>query len=503
MPGAAALTRQHVLVLGGTQFIGRACVAALLGTDRYVVTLLNRGRTRHAFGGRAMEVQCDRQDAAAVAAVLRLKPRWDAVIDFLAFETDDLAPILLCSGHIGLYLVISTDSVYMACDPLRFVRDPHSLGLLESSAEQLDEAREREDRYGQGKLLMERALAGAGAPAHVVALRLPDVLGPHENTGRQHSLITKLVKGRTIGSANGQAVQGTGPAGFSFGFGEGDGAGPPGGIQVGAASSGTDSRADSSSAPEPDGHSHLPFTPVVDEGRRISLVFAEDVAAAIVAVLATPREVLFPATSNPSDVPCGVSLHICQAESPTWPQLVRALAEALRAQGVPVPPPSFDETRDTRFLSVDFGHLEGSRARDLLGYAPAPLAQRLAETAAWWVAQMRVKFEDQAAEAAAAGKRGGRSKRGTARGESESREGARVILIGSREVLVGSSCCLFCFRLTGNLLALRRDGTGVCQCLRPRSRATCVIHSSHITRSYTLNAALPYYNTLPTSNLPR
>eukprot|EP00962_Isochrysis_galbana_P056529 scaffold28543_cov101-Isochrysis_galbana.AAC.1 len=70
----------------------------------------------------------------------------------------------------------------MACDPNSFVRAPGTGALLEASAGQHHPARGKEDRYGQDKLFLERALRAAPAPEWV-ALRLPDVLGPHENTG--------------------------------------------------------------------------------------------------------------------------------------------------------------------------------------------------------------------------------------------------------------------------------------------------------------------------------
>ena len=72
-------------------------------------------------------------------------------------------------------------------------------------------------------------------------------------------------------------------------------------------------------------------------------------------------------------------------------------------QGVAVPPVQFDEGRDTRFVSVDCGALDnGAAARRLPGYVPAPLAQRLRETVAWWLEEQRMNFELAAEEAAEA-----------------------------------------------------------------------------------------------------
>lgn len=96
MPGAAPPSeRRPVLVLGGTHFIGRATVEALLATGQYDLTLFNRGQTRHPFGQCVTHVKGDRRDPSAVAVVLRSKPRWHAVVDCIAYRSDDLEPIFM------------------------------------------------------------------------------------------------------------------------------------------------------------------------------------------------------------------------------------------------------------------------------------------------------------------------------------------------------------------------------------------------------------------------
>lgn len=179
---------RRLLLLGGTQFIGRAAVEALLLTGEYELTLFNRARTPHPFGGRVCQICGDRQDCRAVWAALTSQPAWHAVIDFIAFEPEDVEPIIAHRATIGLYIVISTDSVYMACSPKGFVRDGVSQGLLEDSAAMYDATRARKDRYGEGKLLLERELE-ATTDLDWIALRLPDVLGPHENTGMHKQAI--------------------------------------------------------------------------------------------------------------------------------------------------------------------------------------------------------------------------------------------------------------------------------------------------------------------------
>ena len=179
--------------------MGRATVEVLLDAG-YEVTIINRGRTRNPFSHATRHICCDRNDAAAMATFLTSEPPWDAIIDFIAFEPSDAAGL---QKHTGRYVVISSDSVYMACDPAYFMRSVEGR-LVEGSTAKRDAVRAMEDEYGANKLALEASLglhtfaegasgtgtAAAEAPSGItamscatVALRLPDVLGNHENTG--------------------------------------------------------------------------------------------------------------------------------------------------------------------------------------------------------------------------------------------------------------------------------------------------------------------------------
>lgn len=327
----------RTLVIGGTEFIGRATVSALLDVGAEV-TLVNRGITPNPFGCSVRHVRCDRRQAEALSSVL--EEGWDAVIDFVAFEPTDVAPIISHRHKICRYIVISTDSVYMACDPTRFERGP-SGRLLESSDNTFSEEHARDDEYGAEKWRMEALLRRDGQGLDWLALRLPDVLGPHENTGRMDKLLLKLCKGRTIGTALD---------------------GVPGGAQS------------------------LP----------LGVVFAADVALAVCAALRPPAA---PSIAAGADSTSGGhsrqrSLHICCTEAPTWPQLVEAAVTALRDAGLDVPPPRFHPARDTGFCSVTFGALDGSAALDALGgWAPVALDDRWKESIEWWVGMLRERSE--------------------------------------------------------------------------------------------------------------
>jgi len=185
--------------------MGRALVEALLERQARVC-LANRGRiywgTDDPSGGRAARVQVDRRDTESFAARLRAVTdrlpggRWDVVADFCAFDGRDInAALAGLRGRFGVYAYISSDSTYEVCTWAAEGWQPRA------SAEQAvfecdairpeDEATRRRlrkaDSYGCKKLEAEEALAKGLAEApesRGVALRLPDVIGPFDDTYR-------------------------------------------------------------------------------------------------------------------------------------------------------------------------------------------------------------------------------------------------------------------------------------------------------------------------------
>ena len=107
----AALNGKTVLVIGGTQFMGRHTIERLRRAGIHVV-LVNRGRTRCPFGDLS-PVHCDRR-TEEFSQLLRcsLNRHWDAVIDFVAFNSADVEPIVsILNQNVGHYVQISSDSV--------------------------------------------------------------------------------------------------------------------------------------------------------------------------------------------------------------------------------------------------------------------------------------------------------------------------------------------------------------------------------------------------------
>ncbi|PFH35667.1 NAD dependent epimerase/dehydratase family protein [Besnoitia besnoiti] len=198
-PARARLPPQRVLVLGGTAFIGRT-VARRLHEEGYQLVFVNRGRSY--WGSKLTEGaehhRADRRDAKAFEACLdKLTEEekatqgrsWLAVVDFSAYKPSDIQAALNgLRGRYGLYVYISSDSVYEVSDADLWKRSP---SVTESHAVRPTDAHRasilrRKDRYGHNKLAAEELLRDTASAYRrpVVALRLADVIGPFDDTDR-------------------------------------------------------------------------------------------------------------------------------------------------------------------------------------------------------------------------------------------------------------------------------------------------------------------------------
>lgn len=327
--------QKKVLVIGGTQFIGRHTVECLLAAGN-TVTILSRGRTKSPFAhdARVAHIRCNRTKPEFNEYLTQCEP-CHAIVDFCAFKPEDVRPVyhVLGSRFSFHYIFVSTDSVYMACDPGHFCRPAGR--LTEASAVRpadtmLREARHRADEYGSAKLAIEEELVRAAEETsgsfRFTSLRLPDVFGPWENTGRQASLLRKLRDGRRVG------------------------------LKI------LDLKGAGANA-------------------RISLLYAPDAAAAVVATLSAGAGAH------------GACINVAAREAPTWLEFVQLLAnEQARAaashagdeHGARDMPLALDASRDTGFLSVDIGPLDISLARRLLPvWTPTCLHAAVRQTAEW------------------------------------------------------------------------------------------------------------------------
>jgi nucleoside-diphosphate-sugar epimerase len=197
----------HVLVLGGTRFMGYGLVwRLLLGGHR--VTVLNRGRTPDPFAGRVERLHGDRT-TSDLGRLLRGR-RFDAAVDFAAFSGPDVAGAVeaLGAGGVAHYVLISTGQVYL-------VREGCPRPSRESDydgptvPEPAGESDRREWEYGMGKRgaedVLREAWSASGFPG--TALRLPVVNGERDHTRRLESYLWRLLDGGPLLVPDGGAAR--------------------------------------------------------------------------------------------------------------------------------------------------------------------------------------------------------------------------------------------------------------------------------------------------------
>eukprot|EP00438_Fugacium_kawagutii_P028574 Skav232563 [mRNA] locus=scaffold3309:108909:110069:- [translate_table: standard] len=189
--------------------MGRETLDALLAVQSRIC-VVNRGRsywgTKDPSGGRVARVTADRRDKqsfaeridAVTSRAVEHEPcqAWSLVADFSAYDGEDITAALQgLRGRFHLYAYISSDSVYEVSELAGSGWQETEISVSETFARRPTDAEIRKklrkaDSYGDGKLQAEEALAAgisslsAAHPIRAIALRLPDVLGPYDDTFR-------------------------------------------------------------------------------------------------------------------------------------------------------------------------------------------------------------------------------------------------------------------------------------------------------------------------------
>lgn len=177
----------RILVIGGTQFVGRHIVEAAIGRG-HDITLFHRGVTGDDLFPEAEHLHGDRNSDLDVLAA----GEWDATIDTSAYvprQVRSLAEVLGDRG--GHYTFISTISIYA---------DPPEPGIDENAPLRTLEDPTTEavtgDTYGGLKVLCEEAAHETFGDVAVV--RPSYVVGPHDHTERFTWWIRRFDRGGEI-----------------------------------------------------------------------------------------------------------------------------------------------------------------------------------------------------------------------------------------------------------------------------------------------------------------
>lgn len=160
-----------LLILGGTQFVGRHIVEAALAAG-HEVSLFHRGQTNPDLFPEAEHLYGDREADLSPLA----DRRWDAMIDTSGYTPGPVRRSAeALKGRVGQYVFISTVSVY---------DDPPSGADESAPLQRIDPAEaSTSDSYGGLKVLCEEVVQDIYPRDHLI-IRPGIVAGPHDPTDR-------------------------------------------------------------------------------------------------------------------------------------------------------------------------------------------------------------------------------------------------------------------------------------------------------------------------------
>ncbi|NGO09573.1 SDR family oxidoreductase [Streptomyces sp. HC44] len=176
----------RLLMLGGTEFAGRAVVEAALARG-WDVTVFHRGRHEPPAGVRSLHGDRTAPDGLATLA----EGDWDVVVDTWSAApraVRDAARLL--KDRVGRYVYVSSCSVYAWPPAAGYTEDAPLVDGASADAEQTDYARDKRggelaavDAFGEGRSLLVRSGL---------------ILGPYENIGRLPWWLTRIARGGPV-----------------------------------------------------------------------------------------------------------------------------------------------------------------------------------------------------------------------------------------------------------------------------------------------------------------
>ncbi|MDT9683580.1 reductase [Streptomyces sp. TRM76323] len=178
----------RLLILGGTEFVGRAVAEAALARG-WEVTVFHRGRHEPPPGAAVLRGDRSVPDGAGLSALRG--GTWDAVVDTWSgapFAVRDAARLL--AGRAGRYLYVSSCSVYEWPMVAELREDKP---VVEASPDDGDDV-----PYARAKRGGELAAVGAFGPERTLLARAGLILGPWENVGRLPWWLNRIARGGPV-----------------------------------------------------------------------------------------------------------------------------------------------------------------------------------------------------------------------------------------------------------------------------------------------------------------
>lgn len=184
----------NLLILGGTQFVGRAIAEAALAAG-HSITLFHRGKTNPGIFPEAEHILGDRDGGLDA---LR-GHTWDAAIDVSGYVprlVKESAEYL--ADHVQRYIFISTISVYEDSGVVGRDEDAKLKDLEDKTTEEVTG-----ETYGGLKVLCEQA-AEAALPGRVLTIRPGLIVGPYDHTNRFTYWPVRIREGGTVLAPGGE-----------------------------------------------------------------------------------------------------------------------------------------------------------------------------------------------------------------------------------------------------------------------------------------------------------
>lgn len=182
---------EKILILGGTNFIGRNLIETLLQLDNFDITIFNRGKSNPNLYHEIRKIYGDRNTPEIDSIFNR---NWDYIIDLSCYFPHSLSTITKqLNNTLKRYIFISTCSVYNNDLNKSILRDENSPTLVCSDDEKTDTSL---TTYGKRKAECERILQQSGLRYSI--LRPSLVYGQYDNTDRLYYWLYQIKRGHDV-----------------------------------------------------------------------------------------------------------------------------------------------------------------------------------------------------------------------------------------------------------------------------------------------------------------
>ena len=182
----------NILIFGGTRFMGKHLVDALLANN-HQVTLATRGLTKDNYGDKVHRICVDRKNSQEIKEKLSMQ-QYDVIYDTIAYCSNEIR-ILLDNVKCTKYIMISTAAVYdLHYNTKEEDFNPYTKELIWCNRE--------DDSYDEIKRLAECALVKKYPDVKAIMVRFPFVIGKDDYTKRLFFYVEHIMKQKPMHISN-------------------------------------------------------------------------------------------------------------------------------------------------------------------------------------------------------------------------------------------------------------------------------------------------------------